>query len=180
MAITQEKVKKLFEYKDDGTLVRRIRTSSCSPSGSVAGTLNANGYLRVFIDGRLYSCHRIVWMWHYGYFPEHEVDHINRNRSDNRIENLREVTGSCNRRNTGNPVTNTSGVKGVCWHKPSGKWQAGICFGGRNVFIGRHNDFFEAVCMRLAAEQSLGWDGCDSSSPAFKYVHKNICGGGGD
>lgn len=176
MKITQEKVKELFEYKDDGSLVRRIRTSSGTPSGTVVGTVNTDGYLRVCIDGRLYSCHRIIWLYHYGYFPENNIDHINRIRDDNRIENLREVSISCNSRNTGNRTTNTSGVKGVAWSKFGGKWQAEISFAGRKLYLGRCSDFGEAVCLRLAAEQALDWAGCDDSSPAFQYVQKNIIG----
>ena len=140
--------------------------------GKVAGCLFANGYLYTSVDGRQYLNHQIVWLWHHGFIPECQIDHIDRNKLNNRIENLREATQTCNTRNTGSPCTNTSGVKGV--GKSGNKWCSQIVVAGKQIWLGSHSTFIEAVCHRLAAEQALGWAGCDSASPAYQYVKNNI------
>lgn len=166
----------LLECRKDGELFWKVNVGKRIKAGDVAGCLNDKGYVTVCVGGKTYLGHRIVWMLHNGYFPENHIDHINRNRGDNRIENLREVSRTCNMRNSGMRTDNTSGVKGVCWNKKTCKWVAIIKVGGKQFTLGYHEDLLEAVCLRLAAEQELGWAGCDSASPAFKYVqqHKNI------
>ena len=181
--ITQERVRELFEYREDGNLVWRIPRKGIVV-GTTAGNLSNNGYLRVTVDGRSYLLHRLIWLYHYGYLPEAEVDHIDQCKLRNRRENLREVSRTCNLRNTGNPCTNTSGVKGVGWHKKLNVWRARIVVALKDYHLGQFSDFTEAVAHRLAAEQALNWEGCNSCSPAFKHMqdylrHKLNQGGQG-
>jgi len=171
--ITQEIVRDRFGCLDDGTLIHKTNAGR-AVAGSAAGTLNGDGYLRISICGHRYAAHRIIWLWHYGYLPENDIDHRNRERTRNTVGNLREVSRQCNIRNTGNWVTNTSGVKGVIRSKNSGLWEARIVSGSRKYHLGRFRDFLEAVCHRLAAEQALDWAGCDECSPAFHYVKNHI------
>lgn len=171
--VTQERLKELFEYSD-GDLIRRISVGNNAPAGVKVGSTRESGYLSVVVDCKRYLVHRLVYMYHHSYMPEGEIDHIDRDRSNNRIENLREVSRTCNLRNTGNPITNTSGVKGVSYNKVSGKWRARMSINNVDKFIGYHKDFEEAVLHRLAAEQCLGWDGCDDNSPAYRYYKENI------
>jgi hypothetical protein len=172
--VTQEKVRELFDYQD-GNLIRLTSPAPGVNAGDVAGCPTSRGYLSTWVDGNSYLNHRLVWLWHYGYFPENGLDHIDRVKTNNRIENLREVSQSCNMRNTGNRRTNTSGVKGVRWCKRDRHWLAGI----HNFHLCYSDDFTEAVCHRLAAEQAEGWEGCDSTSPAFLYVQKYLEAGNG-
>lgn len=172
--LTQARVKELFDYREDGKLIWKKQIGSRAMVGTVAGYLGKNGYRQLRLAKKLYRGHRIVWLWHYGYLPENGVDHINRERDDNRIENLREVSMSCNIRNTGNFSHNTSGVKGVRLYRSGEKWIAQVKVSGKSIHLGTHLDFFEAVCHRLAGEQALGWPGCDSSSPAYQYVQAHI------
>ena len=134
----------------------------------------SNGYLVVRVNGKLYYSHRLIWLWFHGYFPEHGIDHINRVRSDNRLENLREVSQTCNLRNCGLSVKNTSGVKGVCWVTRYGKWKARVRVANKVKNLGHHKTFTEAVAHRLAAEQCLNWEGCDSNSSAYRYMKEFI------
>lgn len=173
--ITQERVRELFDYREDGVLVRRVKVGRHVAVGDVAGFPGTRGYLNVKVDWKAYRIHRLVFLWHNGYMPENGIDHINRDKIDNRIENLREVGHTCNARNTSNRKNNTSGVKGISWSNEMRKWRAQIRVGGKEISLGQSADFLEAVCHRLAAEQAEGWSGCDSSSPAFKYVQENIC-----
>lgn len=97
-----------------------------------AGTINSIGYRTVVFNQKRYAVHRLVYMMHNGYLPK-QIDHINGNRADNRIENLREVSNSQNRCNTGLMKSNTSGVKGVCWDKKSNKWSASVQYQNKRV-----------------------------------------------
>ena len=117
MGITHEQVRELFDYRFDGHLIWKVNKTSKARKGDAAGTSYKNQYNQVQINGVLYLTHRVIWLWHHGYTPEHSLDHINRVKHDNRIENLREASRQCNARNTGNPKNNTSGVKGVFWDK---------------------------------------------------------------
>lgn len=81
-------------------------------------------------------------------------------------------------RNSGNRKNNTSGVKGIYWNKERVKWEAAITVNGKKINIIYCKSFNEAVCARLIAEQCLNWSGCDSSSPAFKYVQEMLKGKG--
>jgi Fe-S oxidoreductase len=75
-------------------------------------------------------------------------------------------------RNTGNHKNNISGVKGVWWNKNRKRWNAYIFVNTKLKYLGAYKNFDEAVCTRLAIEQCLNWDGCDSNSPAYQYVQK--------
>jgi hypothetical protein len=90
-----------------------------------------------------------------------------------KIKNLREVSRQCNARNTGNWITNTSGVKGVCWHKPTNKWMAYITINGKNKNLGIYKNFDNAAKARYKSEKELNWPDCDSSSPAYLYLKEN-------
>lgn len=176
--LTQKEAQRLFNYREDGQIVWRVRIhpKSNNKPGDIAGGLKGHGYMYTMVYRKFYLNHQIVWLMHYGYFPERDIDHINRDKIDNRIENLREISAVCNQRNTNNRRNNTSGVKGVYWHKIGKKWSAQIKIVGKMIGLGLHEDFLEAVCHRLAAEQAVNWEGCDSSSPALKYVKKYLFG----
>ena len=175
--LTQKRARELFEYNSEtGVLSWKKSTNSRARAGDEAGSINDGGYRCLGLNGKRYFVHRIIWLYVHGYLPEHEIDHINRDPSDNRIANLREVSRSCNIRNVGNLKNNTSGVKGVNWNKPCQKWEAKICVNNKMLYLGLYKDFDNAVCARLAAEQCLNWSGCDSNSTAFKYVKQNILG----
>ena len=115
-----------------------------------------------------------MYLYHHGYLPENYVDHINRDKLDNRIENLREVSKSCSSRNVSQQSHTASGVKGVAWSADEGRWKSSIDVAGRKIFLGYSSCLLEAACLRLAAEQAEGWQGCESSSPAFLYVKENL------
>lgn len=145
-------------------------------SGEPAGSTSAAGYVSINIDGKRYPAHRLAWYITYGYFPEHEIDHVNRDPSDNRLANLREASRQCNARNMDNPSDNRSGVKGVSYCRTNRKWRATIAVNRRNYNLGTYEDFADAVCARFAAEQCLNWHGCDSDSPAYRWVKENVYG----
>jgi hypothetical protein len=168
--MTQDEVRRLFDYDaETGDLTWRVSPSNSVRIGNKAGSDNGRGYLQVMVDRKLYLVHRVIWLLVHGYFPEHEIDHVNRNRADNRLENLREVTKSCNVRNSRQRTDNISGVTGVCWDKISGKWKATIG-NNKQYHIGYFTDFTEAVKARHQAEVKYDWPGCNSSTDAYRYL----------
>jgi hypothetical protein len=88
--------------------------------------VNSKGYVAVRFQGNLYKAHRVAWALHYDQIPPQYLDHINRNKSDNRIVNLRVATISQNNCNTKIRKDNRTGHRGIYWHKPSKKWCAQI------------------------------------------------------
>lgn len=173
MRITQKEVRELFDYHESGVLIRRKDGGGTAKKNNIAGCINAIGYRVINIKNKLYLAHRLIWLWHNGYMPELCIDHINQIRDDNRIENLRESSWSCNLRNTGNQKDTTSGVKGVSLDKRRNTWNAYITIHRKRINIGQSKNFCEAVCLRLAAEQCVDWHGSYSTSPAYVYI-KNV------
>jgi hypothetical protein len=174
--LSQERVRELLDYNPEtGELVWKVSTGSRARVGAPAGALRPDGYKATMIDKRLCLNHRLIWFYTHGYFSENQIDHVNRDKSDNRLSNLREVSHSCNIRNSKQLATNTSGVQGVWWHREGRKWCTEI-YADKKRYLGLHSSFLEAVCHRLAAEQCLGWGSCDSNSPAYQYVRENLNG----
>lgn len=113
----------------------------------------------ISIFGKNYKEHRIAWLIHHGEWPKGDIDHINGDALDNRIENLRDVSHQDNNRNMKAYSTSATGVTGVVWNKACGKWQSRITLSGKDVHLGLHKDFFEAVCKRKSEELQHGFHG---------------------
>ena len=164
--LTQERVRELFDLDYETGVLRWRVNKHRARMGDIAGNSVGRGYYQVTIDYKMYYLHRVIFLYAFGYLPEHQVDHISRDRLDNRPCNLREVTPQCNTRNTGVGSKNTSGVKGVSWNKCGRKWRTQIVV-GKQQHLGFYEDFIDAVAARLAAEQCLDYPNCDSNSSAF-------------
>lgn len=136
--ITQKQVTELFEYRD-GDLIRKTSPANRVKTGDIAGTLTTNGYIAITISAKIYYAHRLIFLYHHGYLPK-EIDHRDENKSNNRIENLRECTRSQNTFNTKLMSTNTSGHKGVGWIKRDKMWEAKIRVNGKIIFLGYFDD----------------------------------------
>jgi len=110
---TQSRLKELFSYEDDGSLVRVKRTGPTTFIGQrLYGSKKPDGYHTIYFDGKARYFHRVVFAWHFGYWPE-LVDHIDRNKSNNRIENLREATPTESVMNRGVRKDSPTGFPGV-------------------------------------------------------------------
>lgn len=112
-------------------------------------TPHMGGYSAGRIAGSVLLAHRVAWALHYGEWPRHEIDHINGDRTDNRISNLRDVHHSLNQRNRKLRSDNTSGADGVSWNAKCGFWY--VTAAGK--YVGIFKDFDQAVAARKAEER---------------------------
>ncbi len=143
--LTQEKLKQLLSYDPiNGIFTWRI-TSGGTKAGAIAGSYRSKGYVVISVLAKLYSAHRLVWLYVHGAFPEKEIDHINRVKHDNRLDNLRDADRFLNTQNTGLQRNNTSGARGVGWNKEHQAWRVRISVKGRTTLLGSFADF-NAAC----------------------------------
>lgn len=136
----------LFEYNPStGVLTWRVSTNNRVKVGDPIKTKYAAGHLAVSIDGVRYLAHRIIWKMMTGEDPVDQIDHIDGNASNNAFANLRESDQAQNLANTRKRRDNTSGAKGVSYHKVTGKWRVTIGKGYKSKQIGIFDDFQSAV-----------------------------------
>ena len=122
--LTQARLKELFYYdRHTGLFIRKV-TKGGQKKGTFSGSDQGEGYLRIRVDGKRYLSHHLAWLYIYGELPICEMDHINRDRSDNRIRNLRLEDREINTRNVGVRKDNKTGMDGVSWCKTHQKWLA--------------------------------------------------------
>lgn len=136
-------------------LVKRNSHRGKVVPGSIANSVSVHGYARIGIDGSRYPAHRLAWFYVYGRWPSKQIDHINRDRLDNRIVNLREATDAENRQNMSLSVTNTSGVKGVSWDKRRKKWFSKITHNYQQISLGFHDNINDAEKAYAEAKERL-------------------------
>ena len=148
-----DRVRELFAYSPEtGSITWAVRRCGVK-CGSEAGT-EFKGYRRVRIDAKLILAHRLAWAIYYGRWPPEQIDHINQNRADNRISNLREASHSDNMVNRAYP-RGASGVTGVSKHKRG--WQAEISVNWKHVYVGIFKTIEEAASARAdAAKKQYG------------------------
>lgn len=177
--LTQERLKELLHYDPDtGIFTWEVDRNNQIEAGNKAGTINNRGYQTIGIDGKVYKASRLAWLYIYGYFPENDIDHINRIRDDNRIENLRHVSRQCNMRNSKIYNNNTSGVTGVIWEMTtlnSGKWRAYIQPDKKLIHLGYFDDLIDAATARWEAEKKYNFPNCQTTSSAYLYLKENKC-----
>lgn len=113
--------------------------------GAAAGSLNPKGYVQIKFDGKNHWAHRLAWVFVYGVMPTAVLDHINGDKADNRIQNLREATPAQNAANHKMLTTNTSGFRGVTWNATDRKWMATAQHMRKRYRLGRFRTLEEAV-----------------------------------
>lgn len=123
-------------------------------AGDRAGHLS-QGYISLNFKTVKVRAHRVAWLLHYGELPPCQIDHINRDRSDNRICNLRLAPNNeaDNLQNLGIRCDNTSGVPGVVWNRRKNKWIVRVYRGGKQICVGYFASFDEAVAARKESEK---------------------------
>jgi hypothetical protein len=151
-------LRQILDY-DPATGVFRWSTGSRFSNrwGQLAGGPNDRGYTKIRALNRDWYAHRLAWAFVHDAWPEHEIDHVNHNKADNRIANLREVTHQENVRNLPRYRENKTGVPGLRWVERSKLWTVQIGNGGKNRFLPAQRCFGKAVMLRKEAERVLGY-----------------------
>lgn len=155
MTLTAERLREVLAYDPEtGHLTRIARVSSSTRIGDLAGTPSGMGYLQCRVDGRLYKCHRLAWLYVYGVWPKEMIDHVNGRRDDNRIENLRAVSRTTNMQNQRRAQrNNTTGLLGA--HRDKTRYRSCIRADGRSTNLGSFGTAEDAHEAYLAAKRLL-------------------------
>jgi hypothetical protein len=152
LAISHEYVLSAFDYQD-GNLIRKI--GRAGEVGQIAGCIHkGNGYVHVKIKAKCFKAHRLIFLYHHGYLPEC-VDHIDGDKTNNKIENLRAATKEENCHNQKIRSTNTSGCKGVSWNRIQKKWQVALCKNYKSIYFGLYEDLELASLVAMEATQLI-------------------------
>lgn len=150
--LTQERLHSLLSYDPaSGVFVWR-ESRGKAISGEKADAARHDGYIKITIDQKHYLGHRLAWFYVNGEWPEF-LDHINRNRADNRLCNLRVVTRTENNQNKSTRLDNSSGVTGVSFDASRKRWTVRLKIAGKYKYFGRFESFSEAVSVRKTAEK---------------------------
>lgn len=148
MPITQQLLHDLFEYKD-GELYWKVKSlNNKFKPGDLIENKKLFGRRQIKINGKQYLIHRIIYMIHYGFMPN-QIDHIDGNPNNNKIENLREATALQNAQNAKLRKDNCSGIKGVAWVKRDQKWRVQLSINGKIKSFG---NYFDLKVAKFVAE----------------------------
>lgn len=155
--LTQSRLKEVLSYdKITGEFHWKL-ARGCRAAGSRAGFDTGRGYLKARVDETEYYLHRLAWLYAHGQFPPKDIDHINGDRTDNRMCNLRAVSRQENHKNRGVVKANKSGRIGVFWNTQRKKWTARIKVWGVSHNLGDFDDVESASRARTEAEQKFGF-----------------------
>ena len=150
---SQQELHKFFEYKE-GNLYWKTKAARCIKIGDEVGCLGADGYVVLTLNKLKYKMHRIIWVYHYHTISSNlQIDHIDGNKANNLIENLRLATNSQNKANSKRAYGNSkSNILGVYWFEARGKWRAKIQKNNQTFCLGYFVNQEDAIAARKAAE----------------------------
>ena len=136
MRVSIERLREIINYDPDTGVVTWAKSRRSAPAGKVAGCLDKRcGYVSIRIDFKQYLMHRLIWFYVYGVFPEHQIDHIDGDKSNNRLANLREATISQNSQNR-RRGQGRSKLLGAHWLGDVKRWRSSIGIAGKNFYLG--------------------------------------------
>ena len=150
--ISEETVRRHLSYDPDTGEIISLTTRNSVRAGDVCGCIEPSGYIRIGLCGERILAHRLAWFLHFGEWPDQQIDHRNRIRSDNRLVNLRDVNAEANAHNSSVRKNCTSGVTGVRWRPHLRQWQATLSRRGRRASLGHFKTIEQATAARKQAE----------------------------
>ena len=160
--VTAQRLREFLHYDaDTGVFTWIVDRSPKTRRGDVAGSIYSNGYRMIGIDWKYTSAHRLAWLYVHGKMPETWIDHINGDKTDNRIANLRDVPPSMNSQNQRRPHADKTSCRlmGATWDKMWGNWKAQLRLKGRTIYLGRFKTAEEAHQAYLEGKRRLH-EGC--------------------
>lgn len=158
--LTQDYMKELLSYDAETGYFRWRKAWGRRRMNVPAGCVNVRdgGYIVIGIDGVVHQAHRLAWLYMFGRLPHEQIDHINGDRGDNRLANLRECSHCQNHKNVKRPSHNTSGFKGVHFHPQGNKWRARIKSNGKHYSLGLYHSKEQAHAAYCAAAERFHGD----------------------
>jgi hypothetical protein len=139
-----------------GRLLWKSGMGNMAKANREAGSVHQQGHRRVMFRGKSYYTHRIIFLLHQGHLPE-QIDHIDHDPTNNRLENLRAATNKENGRNRSAGKNNTSGMVGVGWNKKDRRWIARIKINGQLKYLGSYSEKSDAIEVRRQANIDHGF-----------------------
>lgn len=157
--ITQKDLHDLLDYNQEtGIFMWRKKRRGIKVNVPL-GTCNGFGYLRITVLGKSFYAHRLAWLYVHGKWPASEIDHINGDKKDNRIANLRDVSPQANQQNKIKAQKNSdSKILGVSWHKKAKKWQAHICVYKQRKYLGLFENIEDAAKAYQSEKQRIDYE----------------------
>lgn len=140
--LTQEYLKSILHYDPETGIFTWVTSRSKVQAGEIAGSLNDKGYIKIKIDWKKYSAHRLAVLYMTGVWPIEQVDHEDLDKSNNKWSNLREATNAKNKLNITERIDNKLGIKGVYNYR--GRFRAQIQINGEKIFLGSYSTKEEA------------------------------------
>lgn len=152
--ITHAELLEALRYDPDaGLFYWRVKNSWRCKIGDIAGTPMKRGYWKITVNGASYYAHRLAWFYVHGIWPAGQIDHKDRDKTNNKLNNLRVANQQGNSANMFRENQNTSGYKGVQWHRGAKKWVARVKHAGVDYHLGLFEDpkkAHEAYCRKAA------------------------------
>ncbi len=164
-ALFIKRVRELLDYDPEMGEFTRTGTRQGCKQGKTGSVSKTTGYLRICIDYKEYLAHRLAWLLCCGEWPKGQIDHINQDRLDNRISNLRDVGFTENGRNKGIQTNNSTGVTGV--YRARDKYQTVIRVNGVIHYLGAYKTLDEARKVRKKAERKFGFSPRHGTTESF-------------
>ena len=138
-SLTAERLRSLLSYDaETGVFVWLASTNGRIKVGDIAGSFNNKGYIAIGCDGKEHKAHRLAWLWIHGAWPSKQIDHIDGDKSNNRLANLREATNTENQQNRrrARRDNKSGGLIGAQFHRHTGKYTSKIGVGGKSIYLG--------------------------------------------
>jgi len=151
-SLTAERLRELLIYRPDTGFFHWRVNRGGAKQGDIAGSVSSHGYRRLCIDCIEYRAARIAWLYMHGTWPTKEIDHADRQKTNNVFSNLREVTHKKNLENRGIPRNNQSGILGVIWLPKKRLWSARIKHNGKTIYLGAFKKIHDAANARKKGE----------------------------
>ncbi|MEI5680503.1 MULTISPECIES: HNH endonuclease [unclassified Mesorhizobium] len=153
--LTLERLKQVVHYDRETGIFTRLEDHWRSPAGLEAGYLRPDGYRTITVDGERHLGHRLAWFYVTGAWPADQIDHMDRNRGNNRFANLREVTIAENGLNRSSRAGSSSRYPGVKFRKDRGRWTARISLNFKHYNLGCFDTEEQAYAAYRAAKINL-------------------------
>jgi hypothetical protein len=169
--LTQGRLKELLNYDPETGVFTWLESRKACKKGERAGNIGPIGYERIQVFRKQYLSHRLAWFYMEGFLPTGiEIDHINKNRADNRWKNLRLVSRQCNAKNCNVSKWNKSGITGVSFDSSRKKWMVQAMVNGVKISGGRFDEKVDAALKRFEIEKEYNFPDCQTTSSAYLYL----------